>query len=135
MRAAGINWLAVIVAAVAVYAIGFIIYGVLISDQWWMAAEGVTEAEIGAVAGERMPFGPLLPLVMAAFTAVLFRMGNVASAIDGIRWGAVIALASAIPALWYGWVYGVGPAKVTLVDSGHLLLGHVAAGAILGGWK
>lgn len=135
MRAAGINWLAVIAAAVAIYAIGFVIYGMLIPDQWWMAAEGVTEAEIGAVADERMPFGPLLPLLMATFTAVLFRMGRVTSAIDGLRWGAVIAMASAIPALWYGWVYGVGPAAVTLVDSGHLLLGQVVAGAILGGWR
>ena len=27
MRAGGINWLAVIVAAIAIYAIGFVIYG------------------------------------------------------------------------------------------------------------
>jgi hypothetical protein len=37
--------------------------------------------------------------------------------------------------MMYGWVYGIGPVEVTLVDSGHILLGHVAAGAILGGWK
>jgi hypothetical protein len=32
-------------------------------------------------------------------------------------------------------VAGTGAVEVTMVDIGHLLLGHVAAGAILGGWK
>jgi hypothetical protein len=46
-----------------------------------------------------------------------------------------VALASAVPAEMYAWVYGTGLVEITLVDSGHLLLGHVVAGAILGGWK
>ena len=37
MRAGGINWLAVIAAAVAIYAIGFVIYGVLVSEDRAMA--------------------------------------------------------------------------------------------------
>jgi hypothetical protein len=44
-------------------------------------------------------------------------------------------MASAVPALLYGWVYGTGPIEMTLIDGGHLLLGHVAAGAILGRWR
>ena len=46
MRSGGINWLAVIVAAVAVYALGFVIYGLLIPEESWMAMSGTTEAEI-----------------------------------------------------------------------------------------
>jgi hypothetical protein len=67
--------------------------------------------------------------------AVLFKWANVQGLANGVKWAALIAVASGIPALWYDWVYGVGPAWLTILDSGHLLLGHVVAGAILGRWK
>jgi uncharacterized protein DUF1761 len=135
MRSGGINWLAVAAAAVAIYAIGFVIYGLLIPAETWMAWEGDTQAEMAAVGDSRMPFGVVMPLMTAIFMAVIFKWAQVAGASSGAKWGAVIALASAIPAEMYAWVYGIGPIEVTLVDAGHLLLGHVAAGAVLGAWK
>ncbi len=45
MRSGGINWLAVLVAAIAIYAIGFVIYGVLIPQDTLTAMMGVSEAE------------------------------------------------------------------------------------------
>lgn len=135
MRAGGINWLAALAAAVGFYAVGFIIYGVLIDPDMWMAAEGLTAAEMEATGASRMPFSVLMPLATAFGMAVLFKWGNVQTMADGVKWAAVIALASAVPALWYDWVYGVGPAWLTLLDSSHLLLGHAVAGAILGRWK
>jgi len=135
MRAGGINWLAVIVAAIAIYAIGFVIYGLLVPAEWWMSASGISQQEMDAVGESRMPFGIVMPLMIAAFLALLFKLGRVADAATGAKWAVVVALASAIPTLLYGWVYGVEPFDVTLIDSGHLLLGHVAAGAILGGWR
>ena len=135
MRAGGINWLAALAAAIGFYAVGFIIYGVLIDPDMWMAAEGLTAAEIEATGASRMPFSVLMPLATAFGMAVLFKWGNVRTMTDGVKWAAVIAIASAIPALWYDWVYGAGPAWLTFLDSSHLLLGHVVAGAILGRWK
>jgi len=135
MRSGGINWLAVIVAAVAVYAVGFVIYGLLVPPETWMAWEGETQAELAAVGDSRMPFGVVMPLLTAIFMAVIFKWAQVAGASNGVKWGAVIALASAVPAEMYAWVYGTGLLEITLVDSAHLLLGHVVAGAILGGWK
>jgi uncharacterized protein DUF1761 len=134
MRSGGINWLAVLVAAIAIYAIGFVIYAMLIPEPTWMAMSGMTEAE-KATAMSRMMYSPLMPILTAVFMAVLFKWGQVADAMSGIRWGAVIALASAIPTMLYGWVYGGLSTDMTMIDCGHLLLGHVAAGAILGGWK
>ncbi len=134
MRSGGINWLAVIVAAVAIYAIGFLIYAMLIPAETWMAWEGTSEADMAA--GEsRMMFSLIMPLMTAVFLAILFKWGQVASVSTGIRWAAVVALASAVPTELYAWVYGTGVIQVTLVDAVHLLLGHTVAGAILGGWK
>jgi len=133
MRSGGINWLAVIAAAVAFYAIGFVIYGMLVPAETWMSWTGVTEEQISAA--NRMAYSPLMPIMTAVFLAILFKWGQVAGASKGVQWAAVVALASAVPGMLYGWVYGVGPIEMTLVDSGHLLLGHAAVGAILGGWK
>jgi hypothetical protein len=80
-------------------------------------------------------FSPVMPILTAVFLAVLFKWGQVTGASKGAQWAMVVALASAIPTCLYGWVYGGMSTDMTLVDSGHLLLGHVAAGAILGGWK
>lgn len=135
MRAGGINWLAIGAAAIAVYAIGFIIYGLLIPAESWMAMSGISAAEMEAVGQTRMPFSVVMPLMTAIFLAVLFKWGKVNGAANGAQWGLVVALASAVPTLLYGWVYGVGPVEATLIDSAHLLLGHAVAGAILGGWR
>ena len=135
MRAGGINWLAALAAAVAIYAIGFVIYGVLVPEEYWMSVSGISKEQMEAVGETRMPFFVVMPLMTAAFLAILFKLGRVVDAATGAKWAAVVALASAIPAVLYGWVYGVGPFDMTLIDSGHLLLGHVAAGTILGAWR
>lgn len=135
MRAGGINWIAVLVAAVAFYAIGFVIYGMLIPAERWMELSGVDAAEMNAVGQSRMIFSWVMPLMTAVFIAVLFKWGSVAGASKGAQWGMVVALASAVPGMLYGWVYGVGPIDMTLIDSAHLLIGHVTVGAILGAWK
>lgn len=134
MRSGGINWLAVIAAAIAIYAIGFVMYAMLIPEEVWMAMTGMTE-ETKAVAMSRMPFSVIMPILTALFMAVLFKWGQVADWMTGIKWAVVVGLASAVPTMLYGWVYGGIDTNMTMVDCSHLLLGHIAAGAILGGWK
>ncbi|HET7708764.1 MAG TPA: DUF1761 domain-containing protein [Sphingomicrobium sp.] len=123
--------MAVVAAAVVIYVIGFVIYGLLVPEE---AMSGMTEAE-EATAMSRMAFGPLMPILTAVFLAVIFKWGAVGDLVSGVKWGAVIALASAIPTLLYGWVYGGGETNLTMIDVAHLWLGHVAAGAIIGGWR
>lgn len=135
MRAGGFNWAAVVAAALAIYAIGFVIYGLALSPERWMAMSGITQAEMDAVGTSRMIYSPLMPILTAVCLAIILQWGGVATVMTGVRWAVTIAFASAIPTLMYGWVYGVGPIEATFIDIGHLLLGHAAAGAILGGWR
>lgn len=135
MKIAGMNALAILAAAVAIYAVGFVIYGVIIDQATWMTAQGITQDQMDAVGMSRMAYSPLMPLVTAIGMAVLFKWGGVTGLAQGVRWGALIAILSALPAIWYGWVYGVGVSTGPLLDSLHLLAGHCVAGAILGSWK
>ena len=134
MRSGGINWLAVAAAAIAIYAIGFVIYAMLIPMESWTAMSGMTEAE-KAVAMTRMPFSVAMPILTAVFMAVLFKWGSVGDAMTGVKWALVLCLASAVPTMLYGWAYGGHNTDMTMIDVAHLLLGHIAAGSILGGWK
>ena len=76
-----------------------------------------------------------MPILTAVFLAVILQWGGVSTVSTGVRWAVTVAFASAIPTVLYGWVYGVGPIEATVIDAAHLLLGHAAAGAILGGWR
>jgi len=134
MRSGGINWLAVIVAAIAIYLLGFVIYGVLIPEDRLMAMMETDEAH-KAIAMSRMAFSPVMPLLTAIFMAVIFKWANVSGAMTGAKWAVAIGFASAVPTVLYGWVYGGMSTDMALVDGSHLLLGHIAAGAILGSWK
>ena len=134
MRSAGINWLAVIAAAITIYAVGFLIYAMMIPMDSYTAMSGITEAE-RATAMSRMIYSPIMPLLTAIFLALLFKWGQVADAANGAKWAVVVALASGVPCILYGWVYDGGNTSLTMIDCAHLLLGHIAAGAILGGWK
>ena len=134
MRSAGINWWAVIGAAIAIYAIGFVIYVGLIPMDKWSAMTGMTDSE-KAIATSRMALSPIMPILTAIFVGILFKWGDVGSAAEGMKWAAVIALGSALPALLYDWVYGGMSTVKTAIDCAHLLLGHIAAGGILGRWQ
>jgi hypothetical protein len=134
MRSGGINWLAIIAAAVAIYAIGFVIYAMMMPMESYIAMSGISEAE-RATATSRMMYSPIMPIMTAVFLAILYKWGQVADAVAGVKWSLVVGLASGIPTMLYGWVYDGGNTSLTMIDCAHLLLGHIAAGAILGGWK
>ena len=116
MRSGGINWLAVIAAAVAIYAIGFVIYGLLIPAETWMAWEGMTAEDMDAVGSSRDAVQRRDAADECGLHGRHLQMGTGDRTHRTARMGAGIALPSAVPALMYGWVYGIGPAEMTLVD-------------------
>jgi Protein of unknown function (DUF1761) len=135
MKFMGFNVLALLAAAVAVYIVGFIIYGLLLGPEVWLASQGITKEQMDAIGTSRLPFSPAMPIVTAVGMALLFQWANVSGVANGIKWGVLIAMTSAVPAIWYGWVYGIGPCSGALIDSAHLVAGHGVAGAILARWK
>ena len=132
MHIAGINWVAVLAAAAAFFAIGYVIHMRLVDLKAWDAAKHTDQAKLSKA---RMAAGMILPLATAIGLALLFSWGDVTGVADGVKWGLVVALASGLPALWYNWFYGTAPLWIFAVDSAHQLLGHAVVGAILAGWR
>lgn len=133
MRYMGHNVLAIVAAAVAIWAIGFLLYVVLFQQQWmtWM---GLTEEQLETGSG-RMPFMVAMPFLQAIGLSLAIKWRNQPGWLAGLTVGVLMAIFFSIAARMYGWVYSFEASELFGLDSLHFLLTHAAAGAILGAWK
>jgi hypothetical protein len=133
MRILGLKPLPVVVATIEVYAVGVLIYGVLFS-QAWMTMAGYTEASFKGQEW-RMALSPIMPLLIVLGIGLVMKGRGVASLGAGAKLGATIGLFFLVAARMYGFTYGIEPAALFALDSVHLILNGVIAGAILGAMK
>jgi hypothetical protein len=133
MRVMGHNVFAIVVAAIAIWAIGFLLYVVLFQAQWmtWM---GVTEEQMQQDNG-RMPFMVVMPFLQAIGLSLAVKWRNAPGWMGGLMTGVLLAVFLTIAGRMYGWVYSFEATELFGLDSLHFLLTHAVAGAILGAWK
>jgi len=136
MTFSGVNYLAVLIAAVAGFLVGFIWYGPLFSKPW-RAANNITS---GSMQGGSMPM-----LLVLSFIALLVMAWVLAGLIGHLGPGQVTLRNGVISAIfcWIGFVIttmavnnGFAGRKGVLlwIDSGHWLAVLVVQGAIIGWW-
>ena len=133
-----VNYLAVIVAAIASFIIGWIWYGPLFGKAW-MRINKIGPKEM-AEAKKRGMAKPLIvsiiaSLLMAYVLALFVNFGGAASAMIGITVGFWIWIGFLIttridPVLWKG-----EPIGSYLIDIGQKLISLIVIGAILGSWS
>ena len=129
-RIFGHDLLALIAAAIAIYPVGFIIYGLLFQELW-MELAGVTEADF---AGQewKMALSPIMPILTVLALAKLIKLTGKSDLMGHLKVGFLAWLGFAFTALMYGWVYSADYALALFVmDSAHLLIGILLAAAIL----
>lgn len=133
MRFQGHNILAIIIAAALMYGIGALIYGVLFSQQW-MALAGVTE---DSFAGQewRMGLSPIMPILQAIGLSLVIKWRNAAGWMGGLATGFWMALFFVFAARLYGFVYSAEPTGLLGIDTLHIFLINMVAGAVIGAWK
>jgi Protein of unknown function (DUF1761) len=129
MGFAGINYLAIIVAAALGFAAGAVWYGVL--GKQWMAALGLTKEQLGR---SPTPFviAAIAELVMAwVLAGVIAHLGPVT-----IRSGAISAffiwLGFVATTLTVNYAYGQRKPALMVIDAGHWLAVLLVMGIVLG---
>lgn len=132
MRVMGHNVLAIVVAAIVIYAIEFVIFAVLIPGEQYFAMTGMLEGQ-----GDegRMPVGVVMPILAAIGLSLAIKWRNAAGLMGGVTTGLLMAIFFAFSASLYGYVYGTHTEQFVAVNLGHFLVCYAAAGAILGAWK
>ena len=133
MRVMGHNGLAILVAALAIWLIGFVIY-VLLFQQQWMEWMGLSADKAEADNG-RMPFMAVMPLLQAIGLSLAIKWRDRPGWLDGVMVGLALGLFLTVAGRMYGWVYSFERSELFALDAAHFLLTHAVAGAILGAWK
>jgi len=134
MRVQGHNALAILVAAIAIYAIEFLIFAIAIEPAQFAAMAGMTPEQIAAGAA-RMPYGAIMPLLTAIGVSLVIKWRGASGAFSGAFAAALIGVLLAFSARMYGYVYGQDSEAYLLIDLGRFALTYGMAGAILGAWK
>jgi cytochrome bd-type quinol oxidase subunit 2 len=132
MRVMGHNVLAIVVAAIAIYLIEFVIFGLLIPGDQYEAMVGLSAEQMHS---ERMPIGALPPLLAAIGLSLAIKWRNAPGWMGGVTTALLMALFFAFATSLYPYVYGAQTEVFLAVDLGHYLVCYAVAGAILGAWK
>lgn len=130
---AGDNWGAVLAAAVAIYAVGFLIYGALFS-KLWMRLSGYTREQLQPHQW-KMALSPVMPILTAIGLALVLKWARVDSLATGVVVAAEVWLFLVLSTRLYSFVYSPEKFGLLIMDAIHLLLGLLVGGAIIGGWR
>jgi len=133
MRYQGHNLLAILAAAVVMYLIGFLIYGLMFEAQW-QAMSGYTQESF---AGQewKMALSPIMPLLIASGISLANKWRAQPGWMAGAVTGFIVALCFVFASRLYTFVYSPEVIGMLAIDSAHLFLVSVVGGAIIGAWK
>lgn len=130
-----LNWLAVLAAAVASFALGGLWYSPVLFGRAWMSANSLTEAELAKgnmakIFSLTLVFDIIMSANLAAFLAepkTTAVWGATAGFLAGFGW---VALAIATIALFErrSWKY-------ILINGGYMTVQFVVMGLIIGAWR
>jgi len=132
------SWLAVLLATLAFYLIGFAIYGFIFQDIW-LAASGMTLAETEAMAeaqGAMMfVWGLLVTLAQALGLLWVINLAGAKRLPKCLSIAFWLFLMIAAPLLAYACLYGGYSLQGILVDYSHILVGYLAMAAIYAAFR
>lgn len=129
-----VNWLAVIVAAIAMFGLGAVWYSPALFVNQWAKAAGVSR--------EGKPGSSFIVIMGGSFVLTLLMAANLAFFVAGVPdLGAVIGysiaagLGWATFSLWIISLFEQRPFAYILINGGYLTIGFALMGLILGLWR
>ena len=130
---AGANWLAILAAAAAFYAVGFVIYGLAFSGLW-LSLAGYTREQLQPHMW-KMAVSPVMPALAAIGLALVFKLAQVDNLAQGLVLSLQVWFFLVLSTRLYSFVYSPEKPGLLLMDAVHLLLGYLAAGSIIAAWR
>jgi Protein of unknown function (DUF1761) len=128
----GDNWLAIGAAAIATYAIGFIIYGAVFS-KLWMQLSGYTKEQLQPHMW-KMAISWIMPILTAIGLALILKLARVDNLATGLVVTFQVFFFIVLPVRLYSFVYSPEKPGLLVLDTVHLFLGTMAAGAVISAW-
>lgn len=135
MRFQGHNVLAILVAALAMYALEFVLFGLIISPEQFNVLSGLTEEQRALLGMSRMGLGVVMPILAAIGLSLAVKWRGASGIVAGALTGVLMALFLGFGSRMYGYVYGPHTDAYLLIDLARYVVTYGVAGAILGAWK
>lgn len=129
----GINWLAVVVATVAAFALGGLWYSKALFGNTWLEEVGLTEEAVNS-ASMLKTFGGTFVLQLLATTALATTLGADSVWMDGLQNGLLISV------MWIATAYGITylfeqrSIRLFFINAGYYVVLFAISGSILGAW-
>jgi len=141
MNFLGVNLWAVLVAALATMAIGFLWYSPMLFAKPWMVLMGYDPNDKAKIAEMQKSAGPsyamsLVASVLAAFVlGKLIAVSGSVTAIDGLKIGLVVWLGFVTTVQFTNALFSRQRNRLYMINTGYQLVCYVVMGAILGAWR
>jgi len=130
------NWLAVLVAGIAAWALGALWYSPVLFGKAWQKESGLTEENLK---NANMPliFGTsaVMMIIMSAGLAMFFQGDAAMNAMKGLQMGLVTGLVFVATSTAINYLYQRKSFKLWLIDAAYQVLLLALAGAIVGAWR
>ena len=132
-----INWLHVVVAAIAYFAIGSLWYSPVLFAKKWMTLVKVDFNDPAIKKGMAVTFGGsfVLMLIISFGLAVLLQILPAVNMLGGIKLGLLVGLTISSASISINYLYTKKPFALYLIDCGYHIVGIAVAGAVLSGWQ
>jgi hypothetical protein len=128
-----INHLAVILAAVAFFILGFVWYALLFGSMWSKLANYTPHST--GLNPMVMVATFVLDLIMAYIIGIALAKAADTTAKDGIQFGLFMSLGLVAAFMLIGYLNTDKPFALWLIDAGYGVVGITLMSAIIGGWK
>ena len=129
-----LNYIAVAIATITSYVLGFAWYHWAVFGEAWANALGLTKEEADNTEGLGGAFAISLVsgLTKTIFIALLISATNISGVLSGTFFGAVIAIVFTVTSLGYYNGFARTPSKLTLINSAHGVVELALIGAVIG---
>lgn len=129
-----LNYIAVAIAAITSYVLGFVWYHWAVFGEAWANALGLTKEEADKTEGLGGAFAISLVsgLTKTIFIALLISVTNISGILNGVFFGAAIAVVFTVTSLGYYNGFARTTSKLTLINSAHSVVELALIGAIIG---
>jgi len=125
-----INHLAVIVAAVVYFLLGWLWYTVFRSA--WMAYNGLTANTVSPMI---LVATFVIGLVIAYVIAMALSRSPNPTAMGGVQFGLISGIGFVALSMLMGFINEGRPLGLWAIDAGYIVVGFVIMGAIIAGWR
>ena len=134
-----VNYLAVLVSAVAIFILGGLWYSKALFAKKWIALMGISEEQMKAKPSAPMPVlliqAFICGLLISWMLAIIINHFPPYHAVHGALAGAACWLGFAAATSYATAVFSMQPKGLWLINSGYNLGSFMIAGAILGAWR